>query len=85
MDGKIRSVIKPGIRVSIVLKKDQRTGILTEGIVKEILTNSPRRSNGLFTNITIKTILTRFFGRSRHKILLFNGCNQAICFLVDNL
>ena len=47
MDGKIRSVIKPGIRVSIVLKKDQRTGILTEGIVKEILTNSPTHPHGI--------------------------------------
>jgi uncharacterized repeat protein (TIGR03833 family) len=47
MDGKIRSVIKPGIRVSIVLKKDQRTGILTEGIVKEILTNSPMHPHGI--------------------------------------
>ena len=47
MDGKVRSVIKPGIRVSVVLKKDQRTGILTEGIVKEILTNSPTHPHGI--------------------------------------
>ncbi len=47
MDGKIRSVITPGTRVSIVLKKNQRTGILTEGIVKEILTNSPTHPHGI--------------------------------------
>jgi len=47
MDGKLRSVIKPGIRVSIVLKKDQRTGILTEGIVKEILTSSSVHPHGI--------------------------------------
>jgi len=47
MDGKFRSVIKPGIRVSIVLKKDQRTGILTEGIVKEILTSSSVHPHGI--------------------------------------
>lgn len=47
MDGKIRSSIVPGISVSIVLKKDQRTGILTEGIVKEILTNSPKHPHGI--------------------------------------
>lgn len=47
MDGKLRSVIKPGIRVSIVLKKDQRTGILTEGIVKEILTRSSVHPHGI--------------------------------------
>jgi len=32
--------IKPGLRVSIVIKTDQRYGKLTEGIVKDILTNS---------------------------------------------
>ena len=47
MDGTKRSDIKPGIRVSIVLKKDQRTGKLTEGVVKDILTNSPRHPHGI--------------------------------------
>ncbi|MCK4542910.1 MAG: YwbE family protein [Spirochaetales bacterium] len=47
MDGTIRSNIKPGLRVSIVLKKDQRTGDLTEGIVKDILTNSPAHLHGI--------------------------------------
>jgi len=41
MDGTRRSDIRPGSRVLIVLKKDQRTGKLTEGIAKDILTNSP--------------------------------------------
>ena len=40
MDGTKRSDIRPGLRVQIVLKKDQGTGNLTEGIVAEILTNS---------------------------------------------
>ncbi len=47
MDGTKRSNIKPGVRVSIVLKKDQRTGILTEGIVKDILTKSPLHTHGI--------------------------------------
>ena len=47
MDGTKRSDIKPGIRVSIVLKKDQRTGKLTEGVVKDILTNSPQHPHGI--------------------------------------
>jgi len=38
MDGTIRSDIRPGLRVSVVLKKDQQTGKLTEGIVRDILT-----------------------------------------------
>lgn len=47
MDGKNRSQIKPGLKVSIVLKQDQRTGKLTEGIVKDILTNSATHSHGI--------------------------------------
>jgi uncharacterized repeat protein (TIGR03833 family) len=47
MDGNKRSDIRPGLRVSIVLKKDQRTGKLTEGIVKDILTKSPAHTHGI--------------------------------------
>jgi uncharacterized repeat protein (TIGR03833 family) len=47
MDGKNRSLIKPGLKVSIVLKQDQRTGKLTEGIVKDILTNSATHPHGI--------------------------------------
>jgi uncharacterized repeat protein (TIGR03833 family) len=47
MDGNIRSKIKPGMLVNIVLKKDQHTGRLTEGIVKDILTNSPTHPHGI--------------------------------------
>lgn len=47
MDGTKRSDIKPGIRVSIVLKRDQGTGNLTEGIVRDILTSSPAHPHGI--------------------------------------
>ena len=47
MDGNRRCNIRPGLRVSIVLKKDQRTGKLTEGIVKDILTKSPAHLHGI--------------------------------------
>ncbi len=47
MDGTIRSDIRPGLRVSIVLKNDQRTGQLTEGTVKDILTNLPVHPYGI--------------------------------------
>ena len=40
MNGQKRSNIAPGLEVDIVLKQDQRTGKLTRGIVKDILTNS---------------------------------------------
>jgi uncharacterized repeat protein (TIGR03833 family) len=47
MNGTRRCDIRPGLRVSIVLKKDQRTGELTEGIVRDILTNSPAHPHGI--------------------------------------
>jgi uncharacterized repeat protein (TIGR03833 family) len=47
MDGKNRKDIRPGIRVAIVLKQDQRTGKLTEGIVKDILTNTSNHPHGI--------------------------------------
>ena len=47
MDGKNRSDIAPGLEVRIVLKKDQRSGSLTGGIVKDILTNSPFHPHGI--------------------------------------
>ncbi|REK77447.1 YwbE family protein [Paenibacillus paeoniae] len=45
--GTNRSMIKQGLEVNIVLKKDQRTGELTRGIVKDILTNSPQHPHGI--------------------------------------
>jgi len=46
-NGKVRSDIRPGLMVDIVLKKDQRTGRLTQGVVKDILTNSPTHPHGI--------------------------------------
>ncbi|MGK0270606.1 MAG: putative repeat protein (TIGR03833 family) [Cocleimonas sp.] len=47
MSGTNRADIKKGIEVSIVLKQDQRSGTLTDGIVKDILTNSPNHPHGI--------------------------------------
>ncbi|MBI3653698.1 MAG: YwbE family protein [Acidobacteria bacterium] len=47
MNGKHRKDIKPGLEVEIVLKQDQRTGKLTRGIVKDILTNSAEHPHGI--------------------------------------
>jgi len=47
MNGQTRSAIKPGMTVLIVLKQDQRTGKLTRGIVKDILTKSPKHPHGI--------------------------------------
>ncbi|MFH1639675.1 MAG: YwbE family protein [Chloroflexota bacterium] len=46
-NGTNRDKIKSGLRVSIVLKKDQRSGKLTEGIVKDILTKSANHPHGI--------------------------------------
>ncbi|CAB1057050.1 Uncharacterized protein YwbE [Olavius sp. associated proteobacterium Delta 1] len=47
MDGRNRRDIRPGIEVDIVLKKDQRTGKLTRGVVKDILTKSANHPHGI--------------------------------------
>jgi uncharacterized repeat protein (TIGR03833 family) len=52
MNGNNRSNIKPGLRVRIVLKKDQSSGKLTEGIVKDILTNSSTHPHGIKVRLT---------------------------------
>ena len=52
MDGKTRSDIRAGMQVSIVLKQDQRSGKLTKGIVKDILTNSSNHPHGIKVRLT---------------------------------
>ncbi len=52
MNGTIRSNIKPGMTVLIVLKQDQPTGKLTKGIVKDILTKSPTHPHGIKVRLT---------------------------------
>ena len=42
-----RSDVKIEMRVKIIMKEDQRTGKLTEGIVKDILTKSPKHPHGI--------------------------------------
>ncbi|MGO1649616.1 MAG: YwbE family protein [Sphingobacterium sp.] len=51
-DPKKRSDIKPDMLVNIILKKDQRNGALTEGIVKNILTSAPYHSRGIKVRLT---------------------------------
>jgi uncharacterized repeat protein (TIGR03833 family) len=47
MNGTHRADIKPGLRVAIVLKQDQRSGKLTQGVIKEILTKSSTHPHGI--------------------------------------
>lgn len=46
-NGTKRADISVGLKVSIVLKQDQRTGKLTEGIVRDVLTKSPTHPHGI--------------------------------------
>ncbi len=52
MSGRNRSNIKVGARVRIVQKQDQRSGKLTDGIVKDILTKSPTHPHGIKVRLT---------------------------------
>jgi uncharacterized repeat protein (TIGR03833 family) len=47
MNGNNRSDIAPGMRVRVVRKEDQRSGALTEGVVRDLLTKSPRHPHGI--------------------------------------
>jgi len=63
MDGRKRSDIKPGARVQVVQKQDQRSGKLTEGVVERILTNSSTHPHGIKVRLVgglvgrVKTII----------------------------
>ena len=52
MDGTKRSNVKPGARVKVVQKQDQRSGNLTEGVVRDILTSSPTHPHGIKVRLT---------------------------------
>lgn len=56
MDGNKRTNIKIGNQVKVVQKKDQRSGALTEGVVKRILTNSPTHPHGIKVMLEDKTV-----------------------------
>ncbi len=64
MSGTERANVHPGLRVRIVLKKDQRSGPLTEGVVKDLLTKSPTHPHGIKVRLEdgqvgrVKEILT---------------------------
>lgn len=47
MDGKTRKDIQIGQQVAVVKKQDQRSGKLTQGVVKKLLTKSPTHPHGI--------------------------------------
>ncbi|MDR4948007.1 YwbE family protein [Neobacillus cucumis] len=52
MNGRNRIDLQPGMTVDIVLKADQRTGKLTRGIVKDLLTKSATHPHGIKVRLT---------------------------------
>lgn len=52
MSGTNRKNIRKGLRVCVIEKHNQRSGELTEGIVKDILTNSPQHPRGIKVRLT---------------------------------
>ena len=52
MNGQNRKDVRPGLEVNIILKKDQRTGEKTRGIVKDLLTNSSFHPHGIKVRLT---------------------------------
>ena len=52
MNGQNRTDVKPGIEVYIILKKDQRSGQKTKGIVKDLLTSSSFHPHGIKVRLT---------------------------------
>jgi len=51
-DGTKRIDIKHGASVAIVLKQDQQSGLLTDGMVRDILTKSPKHPHGIKVRLT---------------------------------
>ncbi|WP_277584638.1 YwbE family protein [Psychrobacillus antarcticus] len=52
MNGQNKKDVKPGLEVYIILKKDQRSGEKTKGIVKDLLTNSSFHPHGIKVRLT---------------------------------
>ncbi len=56
MDGTIRTDIKIGAKVKVVQKHHQRTGELTEGRVKRLLTKAPKHHHGIKVELEDGTV-----------------------------
>ncbi|HSV86402.1 MAG TPA: YwbE family protein [Levilinea sp.] len=67
-----RSEIRPGMRVQIIEKQNQRTGVLTEGIVVRLLTKSPTHPHGIKVVLAggkvgrVQSLLDASTGSERH-------------------
>jgi len=51
-DGTLRSNLHPGLAVTIILKKDQRNGALTLGVIDKLLTSAEKHTRGIKVRLT---------------------------------
>lgn len=51
-DGTLRSNLHPGLKVAIILKKDQRSGTLTIGVIDKLLTSAAKHTRGIKVRLT---------------------------------
>jgi uncharacterized repeat protein (TIGR03833 family) len=58
-DGRKRSNLQPGLGVKIVEKRNQKSGLLTEGTVETILTNSPEHPHGIKVRLKERGVIGR--------------------------
>nr|WP_321502805.1 YwbE family protein [uncultured Dethiosulfovibrio sp.] len=56
MSGELRKDVRPGLKVMVVQKQDQRSGKLTEGVVRDILTKSPSHPHGIKVRLEDGTV-----------------------------
>ena len=75
-DGRNRKDIRLGIEVSIVLKQDQRTGKLTRGVVKEILTKSAFHPHGIKVRLLMDKSVE--YRKSRISLCCPNNDDQTL-------
>lgn len=84
MNGQQRSSIRKGLEVDIVLKADQRSGKLTRGIVKDILTNSSFHPRGIKVRLEdgrigrCSTLLNRKKPELHARLFFFNFSNEIL-------
>lgn len=68
MNGKTRAHVAPGQHVRVVQKQDQRSGKLTDGIIKDVLTKSPTHPHGIKVRLTSGVV-----GRIKEIVSASNG------------
>ncbi len=56
MSGELRKNVRPGLKVMVVQKQDQRSGKLTEGVVRDVLTKSPSHPHGIKVRLEDGTV-----------------------------